>query len=159
YRSPVTFEAAGRDWANQRFNLTGNTVNALRITFRQAQITERLLPVDTGISGAFKKEQAAEYEAVLDVSLEIVDANGKVVASATGAGTNKHTASEDATEYDKQMIWVDMVKRAFDSLDRELIPQMRRGMATTCAERGRLRFVEVGQKLAARRRVLTKSAK
>ena len=128
YRSPVTFEDAVKNWVDSRFELTGKTVNALRVTVKEADITEELLPVKTGFTGAFKKEQAAKYEAKLEVRLQIVDPIGKVVASASSEAWNTHTVPEDATETDKQIVWVEMVKKAFDSLDQGLIPQVRQSM-------------------------------
>ncbi len=128
HRSPVSFEAAAKSWADKRFDLTGNTPSALRVTIKEGDLVEELLPVKTGLGGAFKKEQAAKYEATLEVELQIVDAGGKVVASASGKSWNTHTVPEDATETDKQIVWAGMVKQAFDSLDQELIPRVYQGM-------------------------------
>jgi hypothetical protein len=128
HRSPVTFEAAFRKWAQARFQLTGNTASALRVIFSKGEITEELLPVKTGFSGSFKKEQAAKYEARLGVELELVDPNGKVLASASGEARNTHTVPEDATENDKRIVWAGMIAQAFDSLDQELIPGIHQGM-------------------------------
>lgn len=128
HRSPVTFEAAARKWVDARFQLTGNTASALRVTFNKGEITEELLPVKTGFSGTFKKEQAAKYEARLEVALELVDANGKVLALASGEARNTHTVSEDATENVKRTVWVGMVGQAFDSLDQEIMPRIHQGM-------------------------------
>ncbi len=130
HRSPVTFEQAARKWADARFNMTGNSVNALRIIVKEGDITESLLDVKTGFTGAFKKEQAAKYEARLEVALEILDPDGKVLTSGSAKSFNSQTVPEDATEADKQIVWVGMVKKAFDSLDQELIPQLRQGMST-----------------------------
>ena len=128
HRSPVTFEDASRKWIGTRFHLTGNAAIALRIIFKKGDITEELLPVKTGIAGTFKKEQAGKYEARLEVALELVDPNGKVLASASGEAWNTHTVPEDATENDKRIVWVGMVAQAFDSLDQELTPRIHQGM-------------------------------
>src|SRR5690606_12018358 len=53
--SPLTFERALHAWAGKRFNLTGASVNTLRVTMRQGGIVEKLLPVKRGIIGWFKK--------------------------------------------------------------------------------------------------------
>lgn len=128
HRSPVTFEDASRKWVSSRFQLTGNTASALRVIFKKGDITEELLPVKTGIAGTFKKEQAAKYEARVEVVLELVDPNGKVRAFANGEAWNTHTVPEDATENDKRIVWIGMVERAFDSLDQELTPRINQGM-------------------------------
>ena len=128
HRSPVTFERAIEDWTDKRFELTGNTASAFRITIKKNDITEELLPVETGLSGAFKKEQAAKYEARLEVAIELVDPNGEVLGSATGESWNTYTVAEDATENDKRIVWVDMITKALDGLDQELIPRIREGL-------------------------------
>ncbi len=128
HRSPVTFERAVRDWVDARFELTGNTASAFRITVRKHDITEELLPVETGLSGAFKKEQSAKYEARLEIALDLVDPNGEILGSAEGESWNTYTVAEDATENDKRIVWVDMIAKAFNGLDQELIPRIREGL-------------------------------
>ena len=76
-RAPVTYEQAVKAWAAQRFNLTGGTPDVVRVTLRTGSIVEKLLPVHTGISGWFHKDQSAEYTGTLDILIEIVDANGQ----------------------------------------------------------------------------------
>ena len=128
YRSHVRFEDAAREWAANHFMLTGNSVNALRITVRKGDIVEKLLPVKKGFAGLFRKDQAAEYEASLEVEMAIVDVNGKVVSSASGKATNSRTVTEGATEQDKQQVWMGLIVAAFDGLDKELLPQVRQVM-------------------------------
>jgi len=129
YRSQVRFEDGAREWAAAHFMLTGNSVNQLRVTIRKGDIVEKLLPVKKGIKGWFTKDQAAEYEATLDVELAIVDANGMVLTSASGKSTNTRTVPEGTTEADKQQVWAGMIVAAFDALDNELQPQVRQVMA------------------------------
>lgn len=129
YRSHVRFEDGARDWAAKRFALTGASANVLRVTVRKGDLVEKLLPVKKGIKGWFTKDQAAEYEATLDVELAIVDPNGKVLASASGKSTNTRTVTEGATEADKQQVWSGMIVAGFDALDAELQPQARQAMA------------------------------
>ena len=129
YRSQVRFEDGAREWAAAHFMLTGNSVNQLRVTIRQGDIVEKLLPVKKGIKGWFTKDQAAEYEATLDVELAIVDANGMVLSSASGKSRHTRTVPEGTTEADKQQVWAGMIVASFDALDNELQPQVRQVMA------------------------------
>lgn len=129
YRSQVRFEDGAREWAASRFALTGNSVNTLRITIRKGDIVEKLLPVRKGFVGWFTKDQAAEYEATLDIELAIIDPNGKVLSSANGNSRSSRTVAEGATEADKQQVWTAMVVGAFDGLDAELQAQIRQVMA------------------------------
>jgi hypothetical protein len=129
HRSQLRFEDAAREWASGRFSLTGNSPNKLRITIKNGDLTEKLLPVKKGVAGWFTKDQSAEYEATLQVELAIIGASGEVLSSATGQSHNTMTVREDATEADKQQVWTGMIIAAFDLLDTQLEPQVRQTMA------------------------------
>jgi hypothetical protein len=120
HQAPVTFEQTLRLWAAQRFQLTGNSVNALRITLKEGRITERILPIQKGIRGWFKKEEALAYDGALNFEIAIVDANGAVVSKAEASATVSRTLIEGATRPDREAAWADMVNTAFDNADREL---------------------------------------
>ncbi len=128
YRSEVRFEDGAREWAASRFMLTGNSVNALRLTVRKGDIVEKLLPVKKGIKGWFTKDQVAEYQAALEIEVAIVDPTGKVLSSASGNSTNTRTVPEGTTEAEKQQVWTGMIVAGFDALDAELQPQLRQAM-------------------------------
>jgi hypothetical protein len=130
YRAPFTFEQAAKVWADSHFSLSGNSVNTLRITLREGDITEKLLPKTGGIKGWFTKDQSAEYEARLAVEVAVIDPNGKVLASADGKASHTRTVPEGSTEEDKRRVWADMIKTAFDGLDTELQPRIRSTMAS-----------------------------
>jgi hypothetical protein len=129
HRAPFTFEQAARDWAAVHFSLNGSSVNTLRITMREGDVTEKLLPVKKGLQGLFTKDQAAEYEGRLDLEIAVVDPNGRVLAQAEGKAWHTRTVAEGATEADKQAIWAEMIKKTFDDLDLELQPKIRTAMA------------------------------
>jgi hypothetical protein len=129
YRAPFTYEQAARAWANAHFSLNGNSVNMLRITLRDGDITEKLLPRTHGIKGLFTKDQAAEYEAKLELDIAIVDPNGKVLASTNAKAWHTRTVPEGTTEEEKRGIWADMIKTTFDNLDAELQPRIRTSLA------------------------------
>lgn len=128
-RAPVTFEQAAKSWAEARFSLSGNSVNTLRVTVKEGDITEKLLPKTGGIKGWFTKDQAAEYEARLAVEVAVIDPNGKVVASAEGKSWQTRSVTEGATEDDKRKVWAEMVKTTFDNMDAELQPRIRNVMS------------------------------
>jgi hypothetical protein len=129
YRAPFTYEQATRAWAERHFSLSGNSVNSLRVTLRDGDITEKLLPRTRGIKGLFTKDQAAEYEAHLDIEVAIVDPNGKVLVSTDSKAWHTRTVPEGTTEEQKRGIWADMMKTTFDNLDAELQPRIRTALA------------------------------
>ncbi|TAL03430.1 MAG: hypothetical protein EPO08_04275 [Rhodospirillaceae bacterium] len=128
-RAPIPYDQAIRAWAAQRFTLTGQSVNALRVTLRQGTITEKLLPITTGISGWFKKEQGAEYQGTLDVEIAVVGPNGNVLGTADAKSWASESVVENATQADKEKAWMNVTKTTFDNLDRDIIPTMRKTMA------------------------------
>jgi hypothetical protein len=124
HQAPVTFEQTLRQWAAQRFQLTGNSVNALRITLKEGRITERILPIEKGIRGWFKKEESLGYDGALSFEIAIVDANGAVVSKAEASATMSRTLIEGATRADREAVWADIINTAFTNADRELKPRI-----------------------------------
>jgi hypothetical protein len=127
--APTTFEQATRAWVAQRFQLTGNSVNTLRITLREGRITEKILPIEKGIRGWFKKEESVAYDGVLSLEVAIIDANGSVLSKAEALATVGRSLTEGATRADKDAIWIEMVKAAFDNADRELKARLKEYMS------------------------------
>lgn len=125
HRAPVTFEQAVNMWAKSHFELTGAGENTLRIIVREADIVEKLLPVKKGIAGWFRKDQSAEYTANLDILVTLIDANGQPQGSAEAKTLQSTTVAEGTTDAEKQVVWMDMMRKMFDNLDRELQPRIR----------------------------------
>jgi hypothetical protein len=126
HRAAVTYEQATRQWAEQRFRLTGNSVNTLRVSLIEGRIVERILPIQKGVKGWFKKEQATEYRAALAITVALVDVGGKVIASADGKSWHTLTLVEGTTPPEKEAAWVEMISMTFENLDREFGAQLRR---------------------------------
>jgi len=125
HRSPVSFEQAVNLWARSHFVLSGAGENTLRVTVREADIVERLLPVKKGIAGWFRKDQSAEYTANLEISVALIDANGQQQGSAEAKTMHSTTMPEGTTDTEKQALFLEMIKKAFANLDRELQPRVR----------------------------------
>jgi hypothetical protein len=124
HRSPVSFEQAVNLWARAHFVLTGAGENTLRVTVREADIVEKLLPVKKGIAGWFRKDQSAEYTATLEISVALIDANGQQQGSAEAKTMHSTTMPEGTTDTEKQALFLEMIKKAFANLDRELQPRI-----------------------------------
>lgn len=124
--SPTTFPKAIRTWSSQRFTLTGNRADRLVVILDEGSITEKALQVDTGLTGKFKKEQAVEYEAVLEVRVQVVNAEGAVRAEASGRAWRTQTAPEGISDYDRRMLWLTMIENAFNILDKDIVAEIKR---------------------------------
>ena len=81
--------------------------------------------VKKGIAGWFRKDQSAEYTANLDISVVLVDANGQQQGSAEAKSLHSTTVPEGTTDAEKQAVWMEMMKRVFANVDRELQPRIR----------------------------------
>ena len=130
HRALMTLEQAVNLWAKSHFELTGAGENTLRITVREADIVEKLLPVKKGIAGWFRKDQSAEYTATLDLSVALIDANGQQQGSAEAKSLHSSTVSEGTTDAEKQALWMEMMKKMFENIDRELQPRIRQVMGS-----------------------------
>lgn len=122
--SLITFEAALRNWADKRFQVTGNSVNTLRITMSEGRITEILLPITKGIGGWFKKEEATKYEAALKLEIAIVDPNGQIVSKAEASAMASQSLLEGASRDKKERAMVELVNICLNNVDRELRTQL-----------------------------------
>jgi hypothetical protein len=129
HRAPVPLEQALNMWAKSRFELTGAGENTLRVTVREADIVEKLLPVKKGIAGWFRKDQSAEYALNVDIAVVLIDANGREQGTASATTSNSTTVPEGTTDAEKQVVWAEMMKKAFENLDRELLPRVQQTLA------------------------------
>lgn len=122
------YDQAIKIWADRRFNLTGASVNTLRITLSEGRIVEKVLPIKKGIGGWFKKEPATEYSASLAIAVAIVDATGAVLASTDAKSWHSTALIEGATSGEKNQALARLVDETFAALDREIGPQFERHM-------------------------------
>lgn len=129
HRAPIPLEQAINMWVKNRFELTGAGENTLRVTVREADIVEKLLPVKKGFAGLFRKDQSAEYALTVDIAVALVDANGRQQGTASATTSNSTTVAEGTTDAEKQAVWSEMMKKAFESLDRELLPRVQQNVA------------------------------
>ena len=95
------------------------------IVVTESSIQEKDLTLDTGISAVFKKQQAFEYTAVLDVTLKLVGPDDRVKSEANVRTRQSRTVGEDATMAEKKVIWSEMIARLVNQMDEELRPKLR----------------------------------
>jgi hypothetical protein len=123
HRAATPYDQAIKLWAEKRFVLTGNSVNGLRVSLIDGQITEAVLPITKGIKGWFKKEPATEFRAALAVSVAIVSPDGRVLATTDGKAWQTTSFVEGTVPREKDDALVKMVSETFAMLDRELGPR------------------------------------
>lgn len=104
HQVPEAPEKAMRQWGNDRLLAAGKSGTA-RLTILDSSVTETRLPMDKGISGAFKKEQASRFDSAVEARLELFDDRGFRRGIAAARVTLSRTIGEEATlnERDKAL--------------------------------------------------------
>lgn len=121
---PVPPETGLRRWAADRLKAGGKKGSA-RFVIVNAAVTEAALPVTKGLEGAFKKEQSERYEAVVEASLEILDARGFRKGFASARVSRSRTVREDATLNDREAAWFSLTEALLNDFDKELEKNIR----------------------------------
>lgn len=127
--SPLSFQTAINTWASQRFGTNVNSGNSISILIKEGSITEKPLPLSTGLSGAIKKEQQFEYESVLDVEVQILGPDGATRGDVTSRVWQRRTIGEGTSEYEKRMVWLELVEGAINELDTQLERRFRQDLS------------------------------
>ena len=81
------------------------------------------------VFGDFTIPQSERYDLNIAVRLQIVDANGRSMASVDASATRSRTVAADATLNDRERVWFDMTEQAMADLNGSLdksIPQYMR---------------------------------
>lgn len=119
-RSPL---AAVEAWARSHVKAVGVSHRAT-VIIREALVVERKLEKGSGLSGLFTREPAEQYDARLDVAIEIRDNYDKFVARVSAQVSRTQTVLEDTEPDERQAIWAQMTDAMIDDLDRELGKQV-----------------------------------
>ena len=114
-----------RRWAADRLKAGGKKGSA-RFVIHVASVTETALPITKGLKGAFKKEQSERYEAVVEASLEILDARGFRKGFASARVTRSRTVREDVTLNQREALWLALTEAILNDFDREIEKNIRR---------------------------------
>jgi hypothetical protein len=121
---PMPPETGLRRWAADRLKAKGRKGSA-RFVIVNAAVTEAALPVTKGLKGAFTKEQSERYEAVIEASLEILDARGIRKGFASARVSRSRTVREDASLNDREAAWFTMTEALLNDFDKELEKNIR----------------------------------
>jgi hypothetical protein len=124
HRFPVSPLRMAARWARDRLVAAGGPLRA-RYTVKQASVRETELPRTDGIRGAFTRDQAQRYEAVIDVELAIVDERGFATGQVSAHVERRQTVAEDLTLTQRDEIWYQMTQNLAEALNAELDKNIR----------------------------------
>lgn len=122
---PLSPEAAVKRWVQQRLAPMG-TSGALRVIIKDASVVEQPLQVDKSLTGFFKKEQSEQYDAKLQLAIQVLDDRNLPQAEIVARSNRSRSVAEGTTLNDRDKIWYGMVEDMMLDLNRQLdglIPQ------------------------------------
>ncbi len=96
-------------WADDRLKPSGNG-GVLELVITDASVKEIMLPVDEGVKGLFKREQAQRYDARIATKLRMFDGVQRMAAAEAEVEiTLSKSIREDADVYDREQLFNEML--------------------------------------------------
>jgi hypothetical protein len=131
HRMPAAPAATLRRWATDRLVAAGGQGAApqARFVIRDARVIETELPRTEGLRGLFTTDQGQRYDLRMEAALEVLDAGGRVVGSASAVATRSRTIAENASLDEREQLWFAMVEEATNALTAELERRMHQTLA------------------------------
>lgn len=123
---PLAPDRAVGQWAHDRLQANGDGDAAVRFTIHEASVVEKTLRIERGVGGLVKDEQAVNYYAQLEASVELVDAlTGVALGSATAKVWRSQTMPESATANERDVLWFDLVEALITAFDKTMSARIR----------------------------------
>lgn len=119
HQFPIPPAQMAARWAQDRLLAAGGTGTA-RFVIKQASVLETELARTEGIRGAFTKDQAQRYDAVLEVEIEIRNDRGFRDGIVTARIERSRSVEEGIDINQRQAIWYEMTKDMAQALDAEM---------------------------------------
>jgi hypothetical protein len=118
---------AAERWARDRLVPVGNSGRAI-VTIKDARVLEHSLRVTPGVQGVFTKDQAARYETIVEVSVEVRPGSGNMPsdAIATARAERSRTVPEGISPNELDRAHYELVEGVMRDLDQQLDSNMRR---------------------------------
>lgn len=124
---PVSPAAAASNWGRDRLKAVGQS-GVVRVIVRRASVVEVPLKRTTGVKGAFTKDQSERYDAVIDMMVEIRDANGDLRVTAESTAKRSRSVSENISLNGREKVWFEMTEAMMGDLNASLEVQIRKHM-------------------------------
>lgn len=117
--APVSPLAAMERWTSDRLRAVGRAGYA-RVVVSNASIIETPLKVTGGVRGWFTTDQAARYDAVIEVEVQIRDAGNVQRAFTRARAERSRSVPEDATIRDRERVLFELVEATTTEMNAEL---------------------------------------
>lgn len=126
--SPASPILAMERWTNDRLRAMGRE-GVARVVVTNASIIETPLQVTGGVRGWFTTEQAARYDATIEVEIQIRDAGGVQRAFTRAKAERSKSVPENASIVDRERVLFDLVEATTTDINTELDRGIRQFMA------------------------------
>ncbi len=117
---PIRISQVARRWADERIEPVGVISRIARITLLNATVIGSALETTPGVKGAFTIDQAARYDATVEILIEIINSQGVVEGRARAIAQRATTAPENITLNDRDQLWFELTEAVMADLDREM---------------------------------------
>lgn len=124
HRFPVSPAATASNWGRDRLRAAGRS-GVARVVIRRASVIEQPMKRSTGLEAVFTRDQSERYEAIIDMLVEIRDANGRVRVTVESAAKRSRSVSEDISPNERSVVWFQMTERLMGDLNKSLESQIR----------------------------------
>jgi hypothetical protein len=119
HQAPLAPAKAAQRWAQDRLKAVG-TNNRATVRIANAGIVENSLRITPGLRGVFTKDQAARYEATVEIRIEIRNDRGFQDAVAEGHARRSQTVPEDISPNALDQVWYELVEALMKDVNAEL---------------------------------------
>ena len=109
---PVSPSAAAWKWATHLLRPVGDE-GTVRVTILDAKVVGEVLEVNQDLKSLFTSEQAARYDARIEITIDILDDRRISRAYVSGEATASSTVSEDASLAERDEIMVELMETLF----------------------------------------------
>lgn len=121
---PVIPALAAQRWARDRLKAVGNE-GVARFTIVYAGVVEVPLKRTKGIEGMFTIDQSERYDGAIEVKLQILDGQGRELASVSTRAERSHSVPEDITLLGREKVWFEMTEAMMNDLNAALDQQIK----------------------------------
>ena len=121
---PVSPAAVASNWGRDRLRAVGQS-GVARVVVRRASVVEIPLRRTTGVTGAFTRDQSERYDAIIDMMVELRDADGNVRVTAESTAKRSRSVSENVSLIEREKIWFEMTETMMSDLNTALENQVR----------------------------------
>lgn len=115
---PISPAEVASSWARDRLSAAGGSATA-RVSILEASVIERELETTKGVAGLVKDEQAQQYDATLNVRIEVMADDGARAFTSVKIERSR-TVPESVTLNEREQIYYEMSKALGQDLDREM---------------------------------------